>query len=328
MAGQTIQRALDVLEADGVVERRHGAGTFALTPGQKKQRSRVRTVGVIANTHALSVPSQAAIADIKKGIASRARPASIDLKIYEWRNEKDRGALEDTREIRGLDGFIFIRFMRHDLVHRLIRLRGKPIVVVDQQCQGLPVITVNDETFPGSLAVTRHLISLGHRRIAFLDIDDRSGWNSCKYAGYRAAMDEQGLPDDGDLVVAPPVSVASTQDILEREVDRAIDQALGLPDPPTALFAYDDRRALAAMKSLKKRGIEPGVDMAVAGFGDTAFRAGLCSDLTSCRIPFRKMGEKAILAVLEHHFETGRNGTVYVQDRLMQRSSTLGAKLG
>ena len=328
VSGQTVQRALDILEAEGVVERRHGSGTYALTPQQKAERSRVNTVGVIANTQALSVPSQAAIADIKKGIASRAHPVNIDLKIYEWGNQKDRDTLEDTRQIRGLDGFIFIRFMRHDLVHRLMRLCGKPIIAVDQSCQGLPVITVNDETFPGSLAVTRHLISLGHRRVAFLDIDDRTGWNSCKYAGYRSAMHEQGLAVDDGLVAAPPVSVISSQEVLERAVDRSVEKVLGLPDPATAFFAYDDRRALAAMKSLRQRGLEPGRDIAVAGFGDTAIRAGLCADLTSCRIPFQKMGEEAMLAMIDRPFEPGRQGAVFVRDRLMKRASTLGARQG
>ncbi len=322
---QTVQHALDVLEAEGVLERRHGSGTFALTPQQTSNRNRVKHLAVIVNAKRLSDLSQVAIAEISAGIACRARAAGMTVRTLEWDDASSRDALEDSGEMRRMDGFVFVRFMRHDLAHRLIRLRRRPIVVVDQDGQGMPVTMVNDDTFPGARAAVRHLIALGHRRVAFLDIDDRARWNSCKFAGYRAALKDMEASEDERLIVAPQASVSAAQSDLEQAVDRAVEHLLGLSDPPTALFAYDDRRAVAAMASLRRRGLEPGVDMAVAGFGDTAVRAGLCDDLTSCRIPFRKMGERAVRAVLDPPFDAGRQGTVFVRDRLMPRASTLGA---
>ncbi len=321
---QTVQRALDVLEAEGVLERLHGSGTFALTPSEQDLRSRVRSLAVIVNAHALSRLSRVAIAAILDGLAFRARSAGIAVRTLEWDDPESRAELADTRAMRRVDGFVFVRFMRHDVVDELMRLRRRPVVVVDQDCQNMPVTVVNDETFPGARSLVRHLLGLGHRRVAFLDIDDRARWNSCKFAGYAAALKDFGVAEDPRLIVAPRASVSAAQEDLDREVDHAVERLLGLPDPPTALFAYDDRRALAAMASLRRRGVEPGRDMAVAGFGDTAVRGGFCDDLTSCRIPFRKMGELAVRAALQPPFAAGRQGTVFVQDRTVARASTMG----
>jgi DNA-binding LacI/PurR family transcriptional regulator len=105
----------------------------------------------------------------------------------------------------------------------------------------------------------------------------------------------------------------------------AVERLLALPDPPTAIFAFDDNRALPAIRALQARGIAVGRDFAVAGFGDSAIRRGLCDTLTSCRIYPRKMGEEALRAALEER-GPGEGRTIIVPDRLCIRSSTCPPK--
>jgi DNA-binding LacI/PurR family transcriptional regulator len=195
------------------------------------------------------------------------------------------------------------------------------VVVVDEPPRGLPVVSVTDDSFHGAQLVTRHLLKLGHRRIAFLDVGDREAWNSAKHGGYRSALEDAGVPADERLTVAPALNVPAVSPEAPRLVDAAVGELLSLPDPPTAIFAYDDRRAVLVLDSLRRQGLAPGRDISVAGFGDTASRTGTCDSLTSCRIDFRKLGCEAVRAALRPAVP-GEGRFLTVPDRLTVRSST------
>ena len=82
-----------------------------------------------------------------------------------------------------------------------------------------------------------------------------------------------------------------------------------------------DRRAVLVLESLKQRGLAPGRDISVAGFGDTASRSGACDSLTSCRIDFAKLGREAVRAALSPSVR-GEGRFLTIPDRLVVRSST------
>ena len=107
----------------------------------------------------------------------------------------------------------------------------------------------------------------------------------------------------------------------EEYAELAAERLLDLDDPPTAIVASRDHRALTLIEVLERRGLEVGRDISVAGFGDTAIRTGLGDRLTSCRIYPRKFGSEAVRAALEPGGRSeGR--TIIVPDRLMIRAST------
>jgi LacI family transcriptional regulator len=192
---------------------------------------------------------------------------------------------------------------------------------VDEPIHGQPVVWVTEDSFSGAKDVTKHLIKLGHRKIAFLDVDDRQRWNPTKHAGYCAALEEAGLPVEEHLTLAPPIGVPANTPDAPQLVDEAVGSLLSLGNTPTAICAYDDRRAVLVVESLRRRGLEPGRDVSVAGFGDTASRLGLCDELTSCRIDFRRLGREAVRGALRP-MTAGEGRSVMVQDRLVVRSST------
>lgn len=251
-----------------------------------------------------------------------AEPAALSLDRPE-----EAARIADAGEMRRFDAFISVGLDDPDLLARLVELDRGPVVLLDGYVRGLPVAMVVDAGLAGMRALTRHLLALGHRRIAFIDCHNREVTNPEKFAGYRAALLGAGLEVDESLVAvpaeadglydAPPFGTYDVDDF----VAGAVERFLALPEPPTAIVGFDDGRALPALRELEKRGLRVGEDFSVAGFGDQAVRHGRSDRLTSSRIYPRKMGREALRAALAPgRPREGR--TIFVPTRLYIRHST------
>lgn len=325
VAGRTLQRTLAEMEADGLVESRHGSGTYVLGRGARKKRVGAGRLVVVTRDYAGDMAGSGYKQDMVRGATARAPRMGATCAVLSVEAGHELAVIRSARHMRGFDGFILIGISDHELLDHLLRLRRGPVVVVDRNVRGMPVVTVSDDSFSGARAVTRHLISLGHRRIGFIDVYDSEERNADKLGGYRAGLSEGGIDFDERLVQAPPEPERPGLAGLERFIDGAVGKFLGMADAPTAIFAFNDARALMTVAALKRRGIEVGRDFSVAGFGDRAFRAGKCDWLTSCRIYARKMGQEAVRAALEP-LTSGEGRSIIVPTRLMARRSTCPPK--
>jgi DNA-binding LacI/PurR family transcriptional regulator len=318
---KTVRAALAELEMAGVVERLVGSGTFvAERPGKSADGRRRRArLAVIAERHAEALPEWTFAGEILRGVLACGLRLRAECQILALDVPEERDRLKDRRQLRRFRGFISVGAGSRELLARLIELRRGPVVLLDDSVRDLPVVTVNDGSFAGSRAVTRHLIGLGHRRIAFLNCHHPAENNPEKLAGYRAALTEKGLLVDARLVLERPA--ANEGGHLETFADRAVEHLLGLPDAPTAILGFDDGFALPAVRALERRGLRVGQDLSVAGQGDSAIRQGTCDWLTSTRTYPDKIGAEAVRAALARGPLTeGR--TVIVSNRLCVRRST------
>ncbi len=110
-------------------------------------------------------------------------------------------------------------------------------------------------------AATAHLIRLGRRRIAAVGWESRQGTASVRHSGYRRALAAAGLPYDPGLVVGVPR--------YQRADGRlALESLLELPDPPDAVFCFNDMLAIGALKHCAEAGIDVPGEIAVMGFDD------------------------------------------------------------
>jgi LacI family transcriptional regulator, galactose operon repressor len=318
---QTLQRALAGMEADGLIERRHGSGTYVLDEAQRRTRAAAASLAIVTRSTPDLDDGWSASAEMIAGVEFQAARVRTSCQSYAWKDPADAELLADARAMRAHSGFILIRFADPLVVSSLLALNAGPVVVVDEPVHGQPVVWVTEDSFNGAREVTRHLLALGHRRIAFLDVGDREQWNPSKHDGYRAALEKAGLPVDPRLTVAPALGVPVISAQAPGLIDAAVTELLALPQPPTAIFAYDDRRAILVAESLRRRGLVPGRDVSVAGFGDTASRLGTCDFLTSCHIDFRKLGREAVRAAFSRGVP-GEGRSLMLPDRLVVRSST------
>ncbi|MEV0592878.1 LacI family DNA-binding transcriptional regulator [Nonomuraea cavernae] len=162
-----------------------------------------------------------------------------------------------------------------------------PLVVIDPL--NLPrarVTSVGSTNFAGGLAATHHLLSLGHRRIAYIGGPATAACNQARLHGYRAAMEAEGVPVPPGYVQTGhfryPDGVAGGATLLD------------LPEAPTAIFAGSDETALGVIEAARARGLRIPEDLSVAGFDDTQIARMASPPLTTVRQPLREMGRVAL----------------------------------
>jgi LacI family transcriptional regulator, xylobiose transport system transcriptional regulator len=164
--------------------------------------------------------------------------------------------------------------------------RGIPLIVLDPTGEPLhETPSVGATNWSGGLAATRHLIELGHRRIAM--IGGPTEWPCCRARldGYRAAMDSAGVPVDPSLVRTSTLYVEGGL--------RDARELLALPDPPTAVFTANDLQAIGVYEAAREAGVRIPDDLSVVGFDDLSFTRWAGPPMTTVRQPLFQMGATA-----------------------------------
>jgi len=165
-------------------------------------------------------------------------------------------------------------------------------VFVDVEVDRFSSVFINNHA--GGILATRHLIALGHERIAFVgDTEDRRfGFNSStmRQKGYQAALTEATLDDDGRYV--------SVGEHGRNAGKRLAAELLALPTRPTAVFASSDTQAFGVLEAARDAGIRVPEDLSVIGFDD--IEAAQYLGLTTVRQPLYESGLVAASLVVEH----------------------------
>ena len=144
----------------------------------------------------------------------------------------------------------------------------------------------------GSKMLTRHLIELGHRKIAFVRLPLQSNMAGIKrWLGYQEGMLEAGLPLHPEYIIDGPIA-------FETGV-MAWDQLRQLPDPPTAVIANDDMIAAGVINRCYHLGMRIPDDLSVTGFGNYPIAQYLSPKLTTVGVPLYTMGTNAAELLLE-----------------------------
>lgn len=173
-----------------------------------------------------------------------------------------------------------------------LKARGIPFVIIDPAGDPAPGIpAVGSANWSGGVAATRHLLELGHRRIAAITGPAQVMCSLARLDGYRAAMTSAG---------------AGVEDAWVRFGDFHRDggehhaaELLQLPDRPTAIFAGNDLQALGVLHAAAAAGIRVPRDLSVVGFDDLPIAELASPRLTTIRQPLREMAEQATRLVLK-----------------------------
>jgi len=169
---------------------------------------------------------------------------------------------------------------------------------------GIPVITISptaktscsvvdvDRT-KGAYELVKHLISLGHKRIAFFVNDLNGAHNVTRFIGYKRAMEEAGLEVDDQLIFEDSGPGSFQWGV--RKAQRFIESGLGA----TAVFCYNDLVAIGAMQTLRKNGLKVPQQISVAGFNNIKMCDMLDVPLTTVDIEMDKIGKIAAQLVMK-----------------------------
>jgi LacI family transcriptional regulator len=175
---------------------------------------------------------------------------------------------------------------------------GLPVVLLCTPAGGASVDSIIIENFRGSKEMVRHLISLGHGRIAIIKGAAGNYDAAERLRGYRAALREAGIQVDGELEI--------DGDFTEAGGYAAVVQLLSGDPRPTAIFAANDSMAIGALSALRETGVRVPQEIAVGGFDDIPLARYMDPPLSSVRVAIADIGALAVEAVL--HSINHKNG--------------------
>lgn len=195
---------------------------------------------------------------------------------------------------------------------------GKHLVTLDRQLEGLDVDCVLFDNVAGARAATRHLLDLGHRRIALINLPRDLTPGRERFEGYQRALLEAGLNVDAGLVHEGQFKAGS--------VGASIDALLRRPDRPTALVASSNRLAEGALLALRERGLQMPDDLALCVFDDVPAYAYTTPTISAVATDVADFGRQATRLLLDRIAGGAPAGpqVVRIPCRLRARESTLG----
>ena len=166
--------------------------------------------------------------------------------------------------------------------------RGKTAVVIWGHkapfCGPFP--SVETEDLLGAYAATQHLISLGHRRIAYFAGPSVAPWNQERLDGYQRALRESQIEVDENLIFSAGTTI--------EEGEAAALQMLNEGTRPTAIQASNDMVAIGAASLFLKQGLKIPEDISIVGFGNILLCEHFCVPLTTVHQPKFRIGEAAM----------------------------------
>ncbi|WP_053719499.1 LacI family DNA-binding transcriptional regulator [Saccharothrix sp. NRRL B-16348] len=193
--------------------------------------------------------------------------------------------------------------------------RGIPIVLVDPMDEPDPALpSVAADSWGGGLAATRHLLRLGHRRIAAITGSSGSMPSRARLDGYRTALETAGIPVDPVLI--------REGDFHLRDGLAHGQELLRLPDPPTAVFAFNDAQAVGVYQAAHQLGLRIPEDLSVVGFDDLPTATWAIPALTTVHQPLRDMAATATRMLIDiAHGTTTPHRSMFATE-LITRAST------
>jgi len=194
--------------------------------------------------------------------------------------------------------------------------RRYPFVLVDPRT-AVPrgMVSVSAAHFSGARAVTRHLIELGHRRIAVITGPPHWHTRDDRVGGHLAALAEAGVLGDPQLLRYGEPAVKTGV--------WAGGELLDLWPRPTAVVCFNDKVAVGVMEVAAARGLRVPGDMSVAGFDDIDVSRATTPRLTTVRQPLQEMGRTAVTMLmrqLDGHAHEALS--MELETRLVVREST------
>jgi LacI family transcriptional regulator len=202
---------------------------------------------------------------------------------------------------------------------RLVKWR-LPLVYFDRIPRGFSGAAVVSDNLAGAREATRHLIKLGHTRIAI--ITGPLGMRICadRLEGFRQALQEARLP--------LPAEYLRRGNFKSESGYRCGCELMRLPNPPTAVFCCNSSMTLGLMRALAKLDIACPDRVSVLGFDDFEWVASFRPQLTAVAQPTYEMGKQATqMLVREIEQEKGeagatKDGIVVLPNELRIREST------
>ena len=317
LSKSTVANAIAKLKQQQLLSTTHKQGVYVLNATNAPLvKKRTRRIGVFAHGET-DVLRERIYFDAFSGMQTVATERGYAVMYMGTRTRADSNFAQMPVGMGDIDGLVYlVSSQPSDAFLRGIIKRNLPVVLFDNQAPEFQLDSVLVDNVDGAKKVVRHLVDLGHRRIAFLN--SMKGQSAVERLGaYQSVLDEAGIPFD-------PLLVKSTRAMVG---DARVAMSELLPLKPTAVFGFSDFHALGAILAAEAAGLRAPRDLSVAGFGNEAQAFG--KNLTTVEVNMLDMGALAVELLMKRIDGQSEPGQIHrVKSRLIvgETTGTAGAR--
>jgi LacI family transcriptional regulator len=251
------------------------------------------------------------LSELLLGVLEQSSLSSCQLMLEQCENlESERKAVQ--RLIAGgVDGVILpAPLCDSEDALKTVVTAGIPAVLVTsgRPASGFSAVSIND--FEAAREMTRHLLALGHRRIAFINGHPGHTASGQRFRGFMEGMTEAGVEVSANQVAQGFFTYRSGLEAAEK--------LLGNGFNPTAIFACNDDMAAATIAVAHRKSLDVPGDIAIAGFDDTPLATMIWPELTTVHRPIADMAREAVRLLIEQVRAKRSGKTPSTEHRLMK----------
>jgi LacI family transcriptional regulator len=227
--------------------------------------------------------------EVIRGIDGEARRSGFHLLVSGFHSDQQEMAAV-LRAMRGrVDGLIVMSPDREAAVLCEHLPTGLPVVLLNNLSGAARTIAIDN--YGGAVAIVKHLLGIGHRRIAFVKGPEQNADAGERLRGYRDAIGTDALLEvDGDFS--------------EEAGYRAAVHLLSVQQRPSAIFAANDAMAIGALSALRDARVTVPDDIALCGFDDIPIARYVTPRLTTVNVAIAELGRRAF-ELLEKRLQGG-----------------------
>ncbi|MDR3706739.1 MAG: GntR family transcriptional regulator [Capsulimonadaceae bacterium] len=286
----SLVQALAMLEDDGLIDRRHGVGSFVVERAQPASNTPLGFVGLIAFN---ARPGNNVALGIHSGVDEACRKQGLHVVLSSVETVAEEEAEFERLIAAGCRSLVIYPVARTEGELRTDYLNSKhldvPVVLVDMAYPEQHRTQVVFDNYQAGLDVAELLIGRGHRRIAFMKFDGTASRynysNHQRYKGYMEAMKNGGLaPLIWDFAPWTP------EPVYRERIQSNLQAAAETGKPVTAIVALHDTAAFIAMNVASQMGLRVPEDLVVTGFDNNTAYATFLPRLITTAPGFREAG--------------------------------------
>jgi len=263
-------------------------------------------------------PSKSYITRVQTGALAACKENNYNLLIHpcELRGDDLINDIEQLLQTSRLDGVVLTPpFGDFEKLANFLKAKKIPYARVASALLEDDSISVRSNDEQGAYEITEHLISLGHKSIAFIKGHPDHSATQQRFKGYRRALADHKIEFDERLVEEGNFSYHSGVDSARSILD--------LSPRPTAVFASNDYMAAAVLKLATQRQLRVPDDISIAGFDNAPIARHIWPGLTTIAQPVEEMTKLAVTQLINHITEPQEQPfQITLESRLITRQST------
>lgn len=299
--------------------------------GRARVEQAIRDLGYVPSAVARSLKTQSTrtvgmmipnssnpyFAELARVVEDRCFAAGYTLVLCSTDDEPRRQSVYlKVLSERRIDGLIVVSTGHEAELRAMLAGLTMPYVLVDREIDDPNCDLVETTHLHGGLLATRHLLSLGHQRIACIGGPEELAPSDQRIEGWRLAFTEIGRPLERDTLLW-------RGDFTSQGGYEAMHAIARSPTLPTAVFVCNDLMAIGALRAAHECGLRVPEDLSMVGFDDIELAAFTSPPLTTVAQPKRRIGALAVDMLLERIRRQRPEGRkVLLQPELRVRSST------